>query len=350
MLLAASTGCGEANNQKPLSKRAVAAAPIADAYCPKPGDPESARAADVAILFFGNSHTGGVPERVRSMLRLLEPKKSVYVQAENVGWLEGAANDPRIVKLLQGEPWKAVVLQAQRLSSSGRHQYSRTDGIALAKAAKARGARVLYYSEWGLEGVDGDARHNERVYQLMAEASGAEVAPVGRAWDAALAADPKLPLFADDGNHQSGAGMFLTSCTLAGAIAGKSPAALAEFADESVAKPERKLLAETAATTLKEMKTPAARPLPKPTGPFAVGTGTLALVDPKRDEVAPSFALAPGADPKPMAAAGKRTVEVFLWYPAEQGPRPGESSLYNRDLEFLAQLTKDASIMEAHRA
>ncbi|HVJ82242.1 MAG TPA: hypothetical protein VNC50_14335, partial [Planctomycetia bacterium] len=34
----------------------------------------------------------------------------------------------------------------------------------------------------------------------------------------------------------------------------------------------------------------------------------------------------------------------------ERGPRPGESSLYNRDLEFLAQLTKDASIMEAHRA
>jgi hypothetical protein len=53
------------------------------------------------------------------------------------------------------------------------------------------------------------------------------VAPVGQAWDLALARQPSLVLHAADGNHSAPAGAFLAAAIIAATIANVSPDAFA---------------------------------------------------------------------------------------------------------------------------
>lgn len=215
-------------------------------------DPDKVRAADVSILFVGNSHTSlhDLPDIVSGMIRHQQAGKTVVVRTLGVGFLEDVAKNPQYKQELEAAPWKFVVLQAQKISASGKHEYSRQEGVDFAKLAKARGATVLFYSEWGLKDVAGDGARNERIYQAMADASGADVLQVGRAWDRALAERPELPLHMGDGNHQTALGAFLTACVIAGRLTGESPATLANFPYPEGSDADRAFLANTAAKSL----------------------------------------------------------------------------------------------------
>jgi hypothetical protein len=144
------------------------------------------------------------------------------------------------------------VLQAQKISVSGRYEYSRQEGIDLARRAKARGMTVVFYPEWGLKGVKGDGARQERVYREMAQEADVGVAPVARAWDVALLERPELPLHAGDGNHQSALGAFLTACVLYGRLTGDSPAALGSYPYPGADEKDRAFLAGVAARALAE--------------------------------------------------------------------------------------------------
>ncbi|HUR53168.1 MAG TPA: hypothetical protein VMZ71_03495 [Gemmataceae bacterium] len=215
-------------------------------------DPEKVRAADVSILFVGNSHTSmhDLPDLIGKMIRFRHPEKTVYSHVVGVGFLEDVARNPQCREEIESRPWKFVVLQAQKESKSGKARYSTAEGVDVAKLGKARGTAVVFYAEWGLRDVPGHGPRIEQVYDEMAAASGARVAPVGRAWDIALDARPELPLFDADGNHQSAVGAFLTASVLFGQITGESPATLAAFPSEVVNVADRKFLAATAAKAL----------------------------------------------------------------------------------------------------
>lgn len=214
-----------------------------------PSDSEQVKAADYSILFVGNSHTHAhdIPGLVAKMIRHRHPDKTVLTRTFGVMFLEDGANVPHIQEEVANQPWKQVVLQAQKISMSGKFEYSRAEGIGLAKAGKARGADVVFYAEWGLRGVDGDGAKQEKVYQEMATASGARVACVRRAWEKALAEQPDLPLYATDGNHQAELGAFLTAAVLFGVLTGESPTVLADFPYLNTDAATRKLLTDAAA-------------------------------------------------------------------------------------------------------
>lgn len=239
VLLALLAGCGSPPEE--VVPRVVGTA--------NPSDPDKVRAADHSVLFVGNSHTSNhdVPKLVGEMIRFRHPDKTVYTHTLGVMFLEDTANQPWVREEIETRPWKAVVLQAQKISVSGRNDYPRDAGVSLAKLARERGAVVYFYSEWGLQGVEGDGKRNEEIYRGMAGEAGVGVAAVGRAWDLALAERPDLPLYAGDGNHQSELGAFLTACVLTGRITGDSPAALAEFPYPHATAEQRKFLAEMAA-------------------------------------------------------------------------------------------------------
>jgi hypothetical protein len=217
-------------------------------------DTDHVRAADYSILFVGNSHTGfhGLPMLVCDMIRVLKPGATAYPYLVSVGHLEQTAQDPTCKTELETRPWKFVVLQAQKISVSGKFEYSRREGLDLAKLGKDRGATVIFYPEWGLEGKAGDGERNEKVYREMARDAGVGLAPVATAWDRALAERPALPLYHGDGNHQSRTGAFLTACVLAGRLTGESPAKLAEFPYDGATADERRFLAGVAAKALLE--------------------------------------------------------------------------------------------------
>lgn len=239
VLCAALCGCGS-----------TTPTPAGGGHAPVPlSDPEVVKAADHSILFLGNSHTGfhDIPGLVTRMIRHRHPGRTVHTRLVPVSFLDDAANNPSLRQEVESRPWKTVVLQAQKISMSGRQEYSRAEGIDLAKAGKGRGADVVFYAEWGLQGKEGDGARQEKVYREMADASGARVACVGRAWEAALAVKPDLPLYSGDGNHQTSVGAFLTAAVLFGEITGESPTVLADFPDPDTDEATRKLLTDAAA-------------------------------------------------------------------------------------------------------
>jgi len=231
-------GCGAGSEPQP-------AGPVRGAT----SDAEKVRAADLSVLFVGNSHTAGhdLPDLVARMIRFRHPEKTVYTHVVRVGFLDEVAHDPTCRAEVETRPWKAVVLQGQRISVSGRQEYSRAEAVEMAKLARGRGAAVLFFAEWGLRGVAGDGPRQEKVYREMAAEAGVGLAGVGRAWDLALAERPELPLYSFDGNHQSAVGAFLTAAFLFARLTGESPAALASFPYPEVGDADRKFLADAAA-------------------------------------------------------------------------------------------------------
>jgi hypothetical protein len=217
-------------------------------------DLDRVRAADDSVLFVGNSHTThhDLPNLVAELIRHARPGRTVYTWVESVAFLEDVETNPHCRAEIDKRPWKHVVLQGQKISVSGRFEYSSAAGIEFARRAidGGAGADVIFYPEWGRAGVAGDGANQERVYREMAREAGAGVVPVARAWDAALAGRPELPLHAADGNHQSRVGAFLTACVLAARIADVDPAAFASYPDPAVGLEDRKYLTGVAARTL----------------------------------------------------------------------------------------------------
>lgn len=220
-------------------------------------DAEKVRSADISALFVGNSHTTfhDVPGLVARMIRLRHPAKTVYTHVIPVGFLEEAA-ERGFSDEIETREWKFVILQAQKISRSGKFNYSRKEGIDLARRARELGAAVFFFAEWGERGVAGDGARHEKIYQEMADAAEVRVAVIGRAWDMALSKRPKLPLYAADGNHESATGAYLTACVLFGCLTGESPAVLADFAYEPVSEKDRRFLAEAAASALEKFTEP----------------------------------------------------------------------------------------------
>jgi hypothetical protein len=216
---------------------------------------------DFGILFVGNSHTAGdLTQFVGDMIRSQNPQKTLATQVIPVAFLDDLARDPSCRKEIETGKWKYLILQAQKISVSGKHSYSRKEGIDIAKFARARGIKVIFYPEWGLKGVAGDGKRQEKVYREMARDAGVDFAPVALAWDLALAEQPKLPLHGPDGNHQTQVGAFLTACVLYGTITGESPKRLASLDTPTPDEKVRTFLASMADKAIAQKEEPQTKP------------------------------------------------------------------------------------------
>jgi len=192
------------------------------------GAPPREQAAALHILFLGNSHTAfhDLPDMVVAMVRAVRPDVTIEPTVAP-GWLflDERAHDPATLRLLRERRWDVVVLQAQRYSTSGRYTYSTAGAEALIQLAREAHALPILFPEWPRHGIT----ETDRIYDLhvgIAARAPACVAPVGQAWDLARAVYPDLVLHADDGNHSTRAGAYLTALVLAATITDTSPAEL----------------------------------------------------------------------------------------------------------------------------
>jgi hypothetical protein len=215
---------------------------------------EQMKEADEHLLFVGNSHTHfhDLPTIVCRMLESLLPKTTFGAKTQGAAFLDQIAADPEFQQLLTSRKWKFVILQAQKISSSGQYKYSTQEGIDIAKKARENGASVFFFSEWGRRGVPNEGETTHAIYAEMAEESGTDVIPVGKAWDIALSQRPEMVLHAPDGNHQSATGAFLTACVIAGALSGEDSTKLAAFEYNDLSADDRKFLADAAAKALRK--------------------------------------------------------------------------------------------------
>jgi hypothetical protein len=182
--------------------------------------------ADVAVLMIGNSHTegAGLPQRLQTLLQMALPGRQVLVMvAPSSAFLDEHLNDDSTLALLTARRWQAVVLQAQKYSSSGQVEYPTVAAEEFVRRARAQGAVPVLYPEWARRGVD-EAGRIWALHQGIAGRVAACVAPIPQAWKAALTADPTLPLHAADGNHASDVGAQLTAWVLMATITELSPA------------------------------------------------------------------------------------------------------------------------------
>jgi hypothetical protein len=177
--------------------------------------------ADIRLLLIGNSHTHSqdLPKRIVKMVEFVNPGKKVAARTIAVGFLDDATEDPKTQEVLKSFAWNAVILQAQKISSSGRTTYSTEKGIELAKQAKELGLPVFFFAEWGLKGTADSTERTHKIYAEMAEASGATLIPVGLSWEKVFQQFPEVPLHDFDGNHQSSLGADLTALVLASYVA-----------------------------------------------------------------------------------------------------------------------------------
>jgi hypothetical protein len=207
--------------------------------------------ADIALLFMGNSHTSsnGLPDMVAAMVRAARPGKSVEaVVAPGSMFLDERATDAGTLQLLRSRNWSFVVLQAQKYSTSGLFEYSTWEAELLIRIARELLAVPILFPEWPRRGI----AETQRIFDLLvsiARRQPACVAPIGQAWDLAIARHPDLALHGADGNHSTPAGAFLAALVIATTITGFSPDGLPTFeeigVDAAVQAQLRAIAAET---------------------------------------------------------------------------------------------------------
>lgn len=171
--------------------------------------------ADISVLICGNSHTGGpLPRFLTRFLEQANPGKTVQVNRRSGAFLADIIKQPDIMKEL-GKGHHAVILQAQKYSTTGRYTYPTDSAESMVSAARKAGSLPLMYPEFPRREVPEEA---QRIYDLhvgIARKKQAHVAPVGQAWLAAFKQVGKADLYASDGNHASYTGGFLTAAVLA---------------------------------------------------------------------------------------------------------------------------------------
>lgn len=191
------------------------------------------------ILFIGNSYTyfNNLPE---ILTKLAQAGNQGDVETKMVapgGWrLKDHWEKGESLKALHQSKWDIVVLQEQ--STLGVNYYVdgkiRIAGDQVFKpyaekwASEIRrvGATPMLYLTWARKATPEDQAALSYAYMRAAKDAGAQVAPVGIAWEQVREQQPLLELFYADGSHPSAAGTYLAACTFYAAIFHRSPAGL----------------------------------------------------------------------------------------------------------------------------
>jgi len=98
--------------------------------------PDNRFAESYRILLYGNSHVGGLDEKIKTLLLSNEAVADVEVEYGGAGFLDNLRNDEKAInKLLDGQ-WTHAIFQGQKYSQSGGNIYpteAAENWIALAK-------------------------------------------------------------------------------------------------------------------------------------------------------------------------------------------------------------------------
>ena len=210
-LLLLGTACGGGGSSGP-------------APSPSPSPNPAQPAADIELLFLGNSHThhNNVPGLVAALFQQAQPTKTVRSRAaDGILFLDERLNDAGTLALFDAGRWTHVVLQAQKYSSSGTVDYSIGEAQEWVRRSRARSAVAVMFPEWPRRGVNETARIYD-LHRRIAEPTGACLAPVPQAFDAAARSLPAVNLHAVDGNHSSAEGALLASYVLYASASGAS--------------------------------------------------------------------------------------------------------------------------------
>ena len=220
------------------------------------------------VLFIGNSYTY-VNDLASLIVGLADAAGGRRIEAGQhlVGGctFERHVKDKKALEKIREKKWDVVVLQEHSLrpilNPESMHQYARILHEEISKqhaktvffltwarqhipqmqdgadpAAAPDYARAMYqtsgaaksirFEDWCKRHKDGLAAGLDRAYFEIAKELNAQVAPVGLAWNKALAADPHLILHQPDKSHPAPTGSYLAACVFYATLFDKSPVGL----------------------------------------------------------------------------------------------------------------------------
>jgi hypothetical protein len=196
-------------------------------------------AARRSVLFIGNSHSAPIPAALEALARAagvdiaieqITPGGARLIEhAQNRATLEAIAKRKRDFVVLQEQaivPGVPTLRQTLMLPAARK----------LCRVARETGSQPVLYLTWAREKGD---QVNQRLFPLdtfeamqvrvtagyreAARQTGARIAPVGLAWQAAMRERPDIQLFDPDGMHASPAGVHLAASVFLAALFDRDP-------------------------------------------------------------------------------------------------------------------------------
>ncbi|CCQ09395.1 putative lipoprotein [Pseudoalteromonas luteoviolacea B = ATCC 29581] len=179
------------------------------------------------ILFFGNSHTGALPDLLTTLFNAMpELKAEIIKKAPGSGYLSDRLNDTASIAAINESPWTHIVLQAQKYSQSGGAVYPTDAAQTWISRSKNIAATPILFPEHPQKNNSTEGQMLQTLHEGIASKEPACIAPVGLVWDEALIQKPTIALHDDDGNHANQAGNFLTALVFFEVISGKAATSL----------------------------------------------------------------------------------------------------------------------------
>jgi hypothetical protein len=191
------------------------------------------------VLFIGNSYTyfNNLPELFTNLARAGNQRVVEPRMIAPGGWrLKDHWEKGEARKVLHESKWDVVVLQEQ--STLGVNYY--VDGMVRIAGdqvfrpyaekwiseIQSAGSIPMLYLTWARKATPKDQAALSYAYVRAGKDFGAQVAPVGTAWEEIRKKRPSLELYYRDGSHPSPAGSYLAACALYAAIFHRSPVGL----------------------------------------------------------------------------------------------------------------------------
>jgi hypothetical protein len=201
---------------------------------PAPAVPAAPAKGELCCLFVGNSFTycNGLPSMVSALFAARKTSAAVDQHAVGAATLGQHAANPQVAQKIAGARWTHVVLQDQSAQPATNPEATLQAGKTLCELVRKDGAVPVFFLTWAYRNQDGKGMETEMqeslsvAYAAAAKETNAVLAPVGPAWQAVLAKDPKAPLYAEDGQHPSAEGTYLAACVFYAALSGKTPVGL----------------------------------------------------------------------------------------------------------------------------
>jgi len=183
------------------------------------------------IFFVGNSYTffWNLPQTVQAMARSQNRSMEVQQSTASGASLEQhwkGEKGLQTVQRLRSDSFDSLVLQDHSLASLEAPKEMIEYGRLLAQEAQKRKATVFVFMTWARAFDPGMQSAVEAQYEALAKDTGAEVIPVGLAWQRARELRVGFPLYASDQSHPTPLGAYLSACVVYGVLTRRSPVGL----------------------------------------------------------------------------------------------------------------------------
>lgn len=170
----------------------------------------------------GNSHTSQLPSILEKIFAAGQPDKTAaFTLAPGNMYLIDRMNNNENLTLLKQKNWTHLVLQALKYSSSMSNNYATTGAEYFINQSNDIGAVPVLYPEHPREGNTWEAQYLFELHSYVAAKTSACVAPTGFIWEEVMVRNA-VDLYANDGNHASASGYFLTSLIFYQIITGEA--------------------------------------------------------------------------------------------------------------------------------